>query len=78
MLGSVSHWLAVLIMGALPISDLRGSIPVAMGIYGMGSFEAFFLVLGNLLPVIPLLLFLEPVSNYLRRCLKIQIISTIG
>lgn len=68
MLGSVPHWLAVLIMGALPVSELRGAIPVAIGIYKMGPFEAFFLsVLGNLLPVIPLLLFLEPVSNYLRR-----------
>jgi uncharacterized membrane protein len=39
-----------------------------MGIYGIGPLEAFFFsVLGNLLPVIPLLLFLEPVSNYLRR-----------
>jgi len=39
-----------------------------MGIYGMGPFDAFFFsVIGNLLPVIPLLLFLEPVSNYLRR-----------
>lgn len=68
MLGSVPHWLAVLIMGAIPVSELRGAIPIAMGIYGMGPFEAFFFsVLGNLLPVIPLLLFLEPVSNYLRR-----------
>ncbi|WP_048157344.1 small multi-drug export protein [Methanosarcina sp. Kolksee] len=68
MLGSVPHWLAVLIMGAIPISELRAAIPVAIGIYKMSPFEAFFFsVLGNLLPVIPLLLFLEPVSNYLRR-----------
>jgi len=68
MLGSVPHWFAVLILGALPVSELRGAIPVAMSIYGMGAFEAFFLsVLGNLLPVVPLLLFLEPVSDYLRR-----------
>lgn len=68
MLASVPHWLAVLIISAIPISELRGSIPVAMGIYGMGPVEAYFLsVLGNLLPVIPLLLFLEPVSVYLRR-----------
>lgn len=67
-LASVPHWLAVLIISAIPISELRGSIPVAMGIYGMGPVEAYFLsVLGNLLPVIPLLLFLEPVSVYLRR-----------
>ena len=67
-LASVPHWLAVMIMGALPITELRGSIPVAMGIYGMGPTEAYFLsVLGNLIPVIPLLLFLDPVSKYLRR-----------
>lgn len=68
MLGSMPHWFAVLILGAVPVTELRGAIPVAMGIYGMGPFEAFFFsVLGNLLPVVPLLLFLEPVSNYLRR-----------
>lgn len=67
-LASVPHWLAVLIISAIPVSELRGSIPIAMGIYGMGPVEAYFLsVLGNLLPVIPLLLFLEPVSVYLRR-----------
>jgi uncharacterized membrane protein len=67
-LASVPHWLAVLIISAIPISELRGAIPVAMGIYGMEPLEAYFLsVIGNLIPVIPLLLFLEPVSNYLRR-----------
>ncbi|KKH47970.1 ligand-binding protein SH3 [Methanosarcina sp. 1.H.T.1A.1] len=68
MLGSVPHWLAVMVIGALPISELRGAIPVAMGIYGMGPLEAYVLsVIGNLIPVVPLLLFLEPVSGYLRR-----------
>ncbi|HII80726.1 MAG TPA: small multi-drug export protein [Methanosarcina sp.] len=68
MLASVPHWLAVLVIGSLPISELRGAIPVAMGIYGMRPIEAYFLsVLGNLIPVVPLLLFLEPVSVYLRR-----------
>ncbi|WP_048158714.1 small multi-drug export protein [Methanosarcina sp. WWM596] len=68
MLGSVPHWLAVMVIGAIPISELRGAIPVAMGIYGMGPLEAYFLsVLGNLIPVVPLLLYLEPVSGYLRR-----------
>lgn len=68
MLGSVPHWLAVMVIGALPISELRGAIPVAIGIYEMRPFEAyFFSVLGNLIPVVPLLLYLEPVSGYLRR-----------
>lgn len=68
MLASVPHWLAVLVIGAIPISELRGAIPVAMGVYGMGPVEAYSLsVVGNLIPVVPLLLFLEPVSGYLRR-----------
>lgn len=68
MLKSLPDWAATMIIGALPISELRGAIPIAMGIYGMSPLKAyFFAVLGNLLPVIPLLLFLEPVSNYLRR-----------
>lgn len=68
MFKSLPDWVATMIIGALPISELRGAIPVAMGIYGMTPLEAyFFSVVGNLLPVIPLLLFLEPVSNYLRR-----------
>ncbi|MCQ1536298.1 small multi-drug export protein [Methanosarcina sp. KYL-1] len=68
MLQAVPDWGATMVIGALPISELRGAIPVAMGVYGMTPFEAyFFSVLGNLLPVVPLLLFLEPVSDYLRR-----------
>ncbi|MDD2438722.1 MAG: small multi-drug export protein [Methanosarcinaceae archaeon] len=64
----VPDWLATLIMGALPISELRGAIPVAIGIYGMDPVLAYALsVLGNLLPVLPLLLFLGPVSDWLRR-----------
>lgn len=68
MLQAVPDWVATMVIGALPVSELRGAIPVAMGVYGMTPFEAYFYsVIGNLLPVIPLLLFLEPVSDYLRR-----------
>jgi uncharacterized membrane protein len=53
---------------ALPISEVRGAIPLAIGVYGYSPLEAYLLsVFGNLLPVIPLLLFLGPVSDYLRR-----------
>ncbi|WP_406658188.1 small multi-drug export protein [Methanolobus sp. ZRKC2] len=67
-LSSVPDWLATMIIGALPIAELRGAIPVAIGMYGMApEYAYFFAVLGNMIPVIPLLLFLEPVSSYLRR-----------
>ena len=66
--GSVPQWLATILLSATPIIELRGSIPIAIGIYGMGPVETYILaVIGNMLPVIPLLLFLDPVSTYLRR-----------
>lgn len=68
LLGSVPHWLATILLGATPIMELRGAIPIAIGVYGMDPITAYILaVIGNLLPVIPLLLFLDPVSTYLRR-----------
>lgn len=67
-LNSVPDWLATIIIAAIPIAELRGAIPVAILTYGMAPASAYFLaVLGNMLPVIPLLLFLDPVSTYLRR-----------
>jgi uncharacterized membrane protein len=57
-----------LLAAALPISEVRGAIPLAIAVYGYDPWQAYLLsVFGNLLPVIPLLLFLGPVSDYLRR-----------
>ncbi|ATU07543.1 COG2426 family protein [Methanohalophilus portucalensis] len=68
LLGSVPSWLATIVMAALPVAELRGAIPIAIGLYNMSPLEAYFLaVFGNMLPVVPLLLFLEPVSSRLRR-----------
>ena len=68
LLGSVPHWLATILLSATPIIELRGAIPIAIGVYGMDPIIAYILAfIGNMLPVIPLLLFLDPVSTYLRR-----------
>lgn len=65
---SIPSWLATILIAMLPISELRGAIPIAVGVYGIKPLDAFILsVTGNMIPVIPLLLFLEPVSNFLRR-----------
>ena len=64
----VSPELVTLLLAALPISELRGAIPYAITVGGMGWKKAFALsVVGNFLPVLPILLFLESVSNRLRR-----------
>lgn len=58
--------LAVLLVAMLPFIELRGAIPLAIAL-GLTPQRAFFLsVLGNLLPVIPLLLLLTPVTEKMR------------
>ncbi len=64
----LSPRLLTFLIAALPISELRGAIPYALFTGELGWQEAYvFAVLGNFLPVIPLLLFLERVSDWLRR-----------
>ncbi|MFC1559335.1 COG2426 family protein [Gemmatimonadota bacterium] len=60
--------LITVIVGALPISEVRGAIPVGIAL-GDLSWQAAYLfgVIGNALPVAPLLFGLEPVSTWLRR-----------
>lgn len=58
--------LTTFVIAMLPIAELRGAIPLALSVYGLSPFPAFFwAVLGNFLPVIFLLWFLEPLSKYL-------------
>lgn len=60
--------LIVILISMLPLSELRLSIPIAIYAFELDPFTAFYLsVIGNMIPVVPLLLFLEPVSNFLRR-----------
>lgn len=57
---NMPHWLIVMLISMLPIFELRGGIPIAINIFNMGVLEAYFLcVIGNMIPVIPILLLLE-------------------
>lgn len=59
--------LVVLIISMLPIVELRGAIPVAH-IMGINPFLAYFLsIIGNMIPVIPILLLIGPISRFLMR-----------
>jgi len=65
---AVPESIRVILMAMIPLGELRTSIPFAIGIYQMDPLQAFALsIIGNMLPVVPLLLFLDPVSNWLRR-----------
>ncbi|MDP6418649.1 MAG: small multi-drug export protein [Candidatus Krumholzibacteria bacterium] len=58
----------VLFFAMLPILELRGSIPYALFIEKMPWLQSYlFSVIGNAIPVIPILLFLEPAEAWLGR-----------
>jgi len=64
--------LVTVILATLPIAELRGAIPWALASPPVGgglTWQTAYLyaVLGNFIPVIPILLLLEPVSKFLRR-----------
>lgn len=55
----------ILIAAGLPVTELRAAIPVGIAL-GIGPLEAFFLgVLGNLIPVVPLLLIIPRIYRWL-------------
>ena len=57
---SLFHILVVLGLAASPISELRGAIPLAVGVYDFPWYYAYlFGVIGNLIPVPFILLFLN-------------------
>ncbi|MDQ0339524.1 putative membrane protein [Caldalkalibacillus uzonensis] len=58
----------VVIISTFPILELRGGLPWALLEYGMPFWKAYWLsVVGNMLPVIPLLLLFRPLSDVLMR-----------
>ena len=64
----ISPKVMTVVIAALPISELRGAIPYALAAGGMSWKEAYVLaVIGNFLPVVPILLLLESVSTWLMR-----------
>jgi uncharacterized membrane protein len=62
----LSEELIIFFTAALPISELRGAIPLGVS-FNQPLLKTFLLaVAGNLLPIAPLLLFFEPISRGLR------------
>jgi len=60
--------LITLLIGMLPVAELRGAIPTGVVVLDLPLWSAFlWAYIGNLIPVVPLLLFLQPVSKWLRR-----------
>ncbi len=58
----------IIILGASPVFELRGAIPLAMLQFHFPVYKAFILaVIGNALPIIPALFFLKKLSDFLMR-----------
>lgn len=61
-----------LFLAMLPIGELRVSLPLAITVYRLNWVLAYFIsVCGNLIPVLFLLKFLEPISLWLSRNFQI-------
>ena len=59
---------AVMIVAALPVVELRGALPIAINLFHMEWYKAFYLaVIGNMLPVPILLLFLDALAKTVSR-----------
>jgi uncharacterized membrane protein len=59
--------LVVFITASLPVLELRGSIPIGLSMGMDIKTVMFFSIAGNLMPVVPILFLLQPVSGFLRR-----------
>lgn len=65
-LASFNKEIAVVALAALPVSELRGAIPLGLAM-GFSPLKTYLLAFaGNLIPVLPLLFLLQPVANRLR------------
>lgn len=68
LLNTLGKELCVFVCSMIPIIELRGAVPLGAG-FGMNVFLTYFLsVLGNMLPVPFILLFINAVLNFMKKC----------
>lgn len=64
--------LAVVVVAALPVFELRGAVPLGMAL-GLDPARALLVAwIGNMIPIPFLLVLLDPVSRRLRRRVRLQ------
>ena len=68
LLAGSPHELTTIVLAMMPISELRGAIPYAITVGKMPWQEAYVMaVIANFIPVIFIVHFIGPLSEYLRR-----------
>lgn len=56
----------ILFLSTLPVTELRASIPIGILLLKQGVRTTFFYsIIGNILPIVPIYFFLEPISKRL-------------
>lgn len=69
----MNHIIQIFLLAMTPIGELRAAIPVALTVYQLHWLWAYIVsVIGNLVPVVFLLLFLEAVSVWFSKRFKLS------
>lgn len=64
----IVKYIATLFISMVPIIELRGAIPIAVGVFHLSYFEAFIIsFIGNILPVYFIVKFIGPIFDLLRK-----------
>ena len=64
----IAKYIATLIISMVPIIELRGAIPVAVGVFHLSYIEAFLIsFIGNIIPVYFILRFIGPLFDFFGR-----------
>ena len=69
----LSPKMAILLLGTLPVTELRASIPIGILVLRQGvGLTFFYSILGNMLPIAPIYFLLEPISKKFSktRCMR--------
>ncbi|MFH1537236.1 MAG: small multi-drug export protein [Patescibacteria group bacterium] len=60
--------IGLIIIAMIPIGELRGSIPIGIGVFKMNWITVFVLsVIGNMIPVFFVMYLIEPIYNLLKK-----------
>ena len=64
----IAHYVITFIISMLPIVELRGAIPIGVGILGLPVFTAAIIsVIGNMLPVPFIIIFIRKIFGWMRK-----------
>ncbi len=62
-----AQWLSVILVAMLPIVELRGALPIALGLDIDWGLAIILSIIGNMIPIPFLMLFFGKVEKFLRR-----------